>query len=93
MDARRLADQAKPDAQRLARLDLAAAERADLADARAASDAKSLGERTAEAIAWLAVSVAEIARVSKDEADFARRLEGDPPIAPSDCLPARAGRR
>lgn len=73
--------------------DLAATERADLADARAASDAKSLGQRTEEAIAWMAITVAEISRVSTDEADFARRLEGDPPIAPADCLPARARRR
>ena len=73
--------------------DLAAAERADLAESRAASDAKSLGERIGEAITWLAISVAEIARVSKDDEDFARRLEGDPPLAPSDCLPARARRR
>lgn len=72
--------------------DLASTARAELADARAASDAKSLGQRAEEAIAWLAVSVAEISRSSKDDADFARRLEGDDPIAPSDCLPTRARR-
>lgn len=70
---------------------LAAAEAADLAEARAASDAKTLGQRTEEAIAWLAISVAEIARQARDEADLARRLEGEPPVSPADQ--ARLSRR
>lgn len=60
---------------------LVTAEADDLADARAASDAKSLGERTREAIEWLAVSVAEIARDSIDEADLRARLESEMPVS------------
>lgn len=56
-------------------------ERDDLAEARAASDAKSLAERMEEAIAWACVAVSEIARVARDDEDLARRLEGD--FAPS----------
>ena len=53
----------------------------DLADARAASDAKSLEERTREAIEWLAVSVAEIARDSTDAADLRARLDSEMPLS------------
>lgn len=60
---------------------LVAAEADDLADARAASDAKSLSERADEAVAWACVTIVEIARGATDEADLRRRLEGD--LAPS----------
>lgn len=56
---------------------LAAAEADDLAEAIAVSNAKSLEQRTAEAIEWLCVSVVEIANTSVDEAELRRRLDGE----------------
>lgn len=60
---------------------LVAADARDLAEARAESDAKSLGQRTTEAIEWLCVSVAEIARGATDQADLRARLEGEMPVS------------
>ena len=57
----------------------ARAEREDLVEARAVSDAKSLGERMDEAIAWACISASEIARVARDDRHLACRLEGDFP--------------
>lgn len=54
-------------------------ERDELAEARAASDSKSLSERADETIAWVCVNLAEIARTSRDRDDLQRRLEGELP--------------
>lgn len=64
-------------------------ERAQLSEARALSESKSLSERTAEAIAWWAISVAEIARQATDRDDLAARLTGDAPIPLVALLPQR----
>jgi hypothetical protein len=61
------------------RMRLASAEAADLEEARALSDSKSLERRLEEALQWAALSVLEIARTAADEADLARKLEGDFP--------------
>lgn len=58
----------------------------DLADSIAASNAKSLEQRTAEAIEWLSVSVVEIANSSLDEAELNRRLEGEMHVSLAEIL-------
>lgn len=61
------------------RMRVASAEEADLAEARARSDSKSLSERLEEAIQWAALTVLQIAETAEDEADLTRKLEGDFP--------------
>jgi hypothetical protein len=59
------------------RLRLARAAEADLGEARALSDSKTLARRLEDAIDWAALSVLEIARTARDEDDLAPMLEGE----------------
>ena len=65
---------------------LAMAEDDELAEARAASDAKSLGERAAEAVEWLCVCVADHAARATSRAELEAMLTGEPPIALAERL-------
>jgi len=71
---------------------LAAAEADDLVEAIAASNAKSLEQRTTEAIEWLCVSVVEIANTSVDEAELRRRLDGEMHVSLAEIWQRRLSR-
>jgi hypothetical protein len=57
---------------------LAGVEDEDLAEARACSDALTLSERAEEAIAWMAVSLAEIASRCRDSDELVARFAAEP---------------
>jgi hypothetical protein len=58
-------------------------ERADLAEARAESDRKSLSERADEAVALYLLTVAELSRRASSADELAAMLEEETPISPS----------
>ena len=57
-----------------------AAQRAELAEARAASDARTLSERTEDAVALLVLTVVELARRAKDRDELADLLARQEPL-------------
>jgi hypothetical protein len=70
-------------------------EAADLAEARARSDAMTLDERFEEAVAFYVLAIVELARLSATPEELLARLDREPPGCPTDRwreLEARRGK-
>lgn len=67
-------------------------ERADLEEARAASDEKSLSERADEAVALHLITISELARRARDREELAQMLDGEMSVAPAVIWKLRRGR-